>query len=150
MSRFTQQDMRDEQLWEKTYEAITREADCILASEGEFHVRGVFFVSADDATKARFHEAEQRVRVKGRQAIEIEVRKAQMATQIKALFESNPACVVCKVTIGSLAQASVFTPMGGKDQLVHTVGECFEKMVLASIGRYAGRGRGGEITRAAS
>ena len=150
MSRFTQQDQIADARWEATYAAIQNEAEAILASEGEHYVRGVHYVSTDDATTARFHEAEQRVRTKGRQAIEVEVKRAQMEKQIKALFESSPECVVCNVPIESLGQASIFTPMNGQDQLVHTEGVCFEKMLLQSIGRYAGRGRGAVLKGAAS
>lgn len=150
MSRFTQQDMHDELLWEKTYEAIRNEADAILASEGEHYVRGQYFASTDNATTARMVEAEQRVRVRGRQAIEVEVKKALMVKQIHDLFERSPECTVCKKPIASLGEASVFTPINGHDQLVHSTDECFAEMLALSIGRYAGKGRGVAIKQAAS
>jgi hypothetical protein len=142
VARFTQKDMNAEQLFEKTYEAVQNEAAAILASEGSFRVRGIDFASADDATKARYHEAEKRVRTKGRQAIENEVRKAQMATQVRALFDASPFCTVCNDPIEAFEKASVFTPIGGKDRLIHDNGECLLKVIEQSIGRYMGRGRG--------
>lgn len=138
-------DLDDEGKFEAIYNAIRNEEEAILASEGPNEVRGIFYSSLEEAGKARMIEAEHRVRVKGRQAIEVEVMRAQGAAQVKALFERDPNCVVCSVPIESLGQASIFTPTGGKDLLVHTEGPCFEKMLLQSIGRYAGRGRGAVV-----
>ena len=59
MSRFTQQDMKDDAAWESRFAAIEVEAAAILAAEGEHHVRGVYFVLAGDAYMARMIAAEQ-------------------------------------------------------------------------------------------
>jgi hypothetical protein len=55
------QDRIDDANWEARFSAIEKEAAAILAAEGEFHVRGLYFASADDATMARMCEAERRV-----------------------------------------------------------------------------------------
>lgn len=57
--RMTQADNADEAAWEGRFAAIETEADAILAREGPNHVRGIFFVSADDAYMARMVAAEK-------------------------------------------------------------------------------------------
>lgn len=59
VSRFTQQDMKDESKWENRFAAIEIEAAAILAAEGEHHVRGAYFVEAGDAFMQRMLVAEQ-------------------------------------------------------------------------------------------
>jgi hypothetical protein len=149
VSRFTQQDQIDESKWEAAYNAILREADQILAAEGPNHVRGLYFASVDDATTARMHVAGERVKAKGRQAIEVEAMKSRALAHVKEMFEASPYCSVCSEQIPTLEEASIFTPIGGKDRLIHSEGECFSKVIEQSIGRYAGRGRGRVIGSAA-
>jgi len=78
---------------------------------------------------------------KSKQQIEAEAMKAQAQTHLKQMFDLSPYCIVCNERILTLEQATIFTPIGGKDRLLHE-GDCLEKMIHASIGRYAGRGRG--------
>ena len=59
MSRFTQQDMKDDSRWEARFDAIAKEAEHILQTEGANTVRGVHFAQAGDAYMARMIEAEQ-------------------------------------------------------------------------------------------
>ena len=61
MSRMSMQEQLDDAAWHGRFEAIEREVDSILEKEGAHEVRGVFFASADDATMARYVEAERRV-----------------------------------------------------------------------------------------
>jgi hypothetical protein len=57
--RPTQQDRIDDANWEGRFAAIEKEADHILKTEGEHHVRGAFFVEAGDAHMERMLVAEQ-------------------------------------------------------------------------------------------
>jgi hypothetical protein len=57
----TQQDRTDDAAWHGRFAAIENEVDAIFKAEGRFHVRGLFFASANDATTARYCEAERRV-----------------------------------------------------------------------------------------
>jgi hypothetical protein len=59
--RMTQADQIDEANWEGRFARIEKEADAILKAEGAHHVRGMFFVSENDATMARMVEAERLV-----------------------------------------------------------------------------------------
>jgi hypothetical protein len=150
VSRFTQRDMIEGQEWEVTYEAIQKESDAILASEGEFKVRGIDFASKEDAAKARMQVAGERVRTKARQQLEIDAMKARARRNVEELFQASPFCTVCNGPIESLEKATVFTPIGGKDRLIHDNGDCLAQQITASIGRYMGRGRGGVVRRSAS
>ena len=145
---FSKRDMSDDSRWENRITAIDREADAILAAEGAFRVKGVDYASADDATTARMYLAEERVKAKARQQIEVEAIKAQGQQRIQALFAESPNCDVCGLAIPSLDRATVFTPIGGKDRLIHDDGTCFGAMIERSIGKYQGRGRGTVIEMA--
>jgi len=61
VSRMTQQDQLDDAAWHGRFAAIEKEVDLILEKEGAHQVRGLYFASADDATMARYVEAERRV-----------------------------------------------------------------------------------------
>lgn len=56
---FNQQDMKEESKWENRFGAIEIEAAAILKQEGANHVHGLYFASPDDATMARYVEAER-------------------------------------------------------------------------------------------
>jgi hypothetical protein len=61
MKQMSQMDLVDDAAWHARYEAISKEADKILAAEGAFRVNGIDYESADDATTARMYAAERRV-----------------------------------------------------------------------------------------
>lgn len=61
MTRMSKQDQVDDAAWHGRFAAIEKEVDVILAAEGIHYVRGLFFAAADDATMARYIEAERRV-----------------------------------------------------------------------------------------
>lgn len=79
------------------------------------------------------------------QKLELDAMKAHQERHIKEMFDISPNCHVCAEPIRSVEEATVFTPVGGKDRLVHVEGPCYGKLIVASIGRYMGRGRGGVV-----
>lgn len=75
------------------------------------------------------------------QQMKLDAMKAHSQRHIKELFDISPKCHVCADPIQSVEEATVFTPVGGSDRLIHTSGPCYGKMLQASIGRYLTRGR---------
>lgn len=45
--------------WDRDWASICFEEQRILATEGKFHVNGIFFVDEADATMARMYRAEE-------------------------------------------------------------------------------------------
>jgi hypothetical protein len=143
-------DQADEANWEGRFAAIEKEAAQILATEGTHYVRGVYFVLESDAQMARMIEAERRVAhrenrvtpLTSKQEMDLVAIKSAGQAKLQSLFDASPNCNVCGVAIESIDRATVFTPEGGKDTLIHDGGTCFGAAIEASIGRYMGRGRG--------
>lgn len=79
------------------------------------------------------------------QQLELDAMKAHAQRKVREMFDASPVCTTCKEPIESAEKATIFTPIGGKDRLIHDNGVCLMSTITASIGRYMGRGRGGVV-----
>lgn len=69
------------------------------------------------------------------------VQSAAHSDRRRVLYEESPLCQVCNEAILSVYEATVFTPLGGRDILLHNSTRCFTEVLNQSVRRFLGRPR---------